>query len=486
MDILDAEQAKSYQYISEQIFRNNKVDVNGNVSYLFAFLFETTRELLSSNNHENVLAKISQLQALYCEYSSLNYYCDHSTADILLCMGNYEESIRIRQKNITGKIIAVNAANMLINLKHKFEVKIQAEDLLSVSSKLTNYGKENIDDILAVMNVLLDEAYHSNQVDIIDEIVADEAKNPFRKREQLSLFWGNPFGYELNKRLVSDDLKKDYIFFPDNKKFIHLIKELSRVSENMLRETRGLPKVGEGWVNETKLYYAIKEIFPQYKIIHQYRCKWLGLQSLDIFVEELNIGIEYQGAQHLRPIDFFGGEEAFKKTQQRDRKKKSLCDKHGIRLIYVYENYDLKDVIDEINSYIAQDEHNIQIQANIQTPNIRSSAMSLVDVKAILNSAPLEDMTLEEQIFIDALCVKLRQNNFDASKLDCIRQSDKALEIEYGGSLIGIIKLQGRNTKMQGPIGEIEYEWFDIENQPIDAYVSNQSKWIEYLKILRH
>jgi hypothetical protein len=117
----------------------------------------------------------------------------------------------------------------------------------------------------------------------------------------------------------------------------------------MLRESRGLPKVNEGWINEAKLYYAIKEEFKQYKVIHQYRCDWLGLQSLDIFIEELNIGLEYQGIQHIKPVDYFGGEKAFKKTQQRKKKKKRLCDKNKVKLIYVYENYELENVIKEIN-----------------------------------------------------------------------------------------------------------------------------------------
>ena len=78
----------------------------------------------------------------------------------------------------------------------------------------------------------------------------------------------------------------------------------------------------------------------------------MGLQSLDIFIKELNIGIEYQGAQHIRPVEYFGGKEAFKKTQERDKKKKRLCNRNGIKLIYVYENYVLEDVFNEIKMCI--------------------------------------------------------------------------------------------------------------------------------------
>lgn len=74
------------------------------------------------------------------------------------------------------------------------------------------------------------------------------------------------------------------------------------------------------------------------------------MQSLDIFIEDLKIGLEYQGAQHLRPVEYFEGEEAFKKTQERDKRKKQLCYENDINPIYVYENYNLEDVIKEIEA----------------------------------------------------------------------------------------------------------------------------------------
>lgn len=328
--MLNNKQLKSYQYISKQILQGNKVDIEGNISYLFVFLFETTRELLQSKNYENVLTKISQLQKLYGEqHSSLNVYCDHSMADILLCAGNHKECLRIMQQAITGKTKAVHTANMLINLKYKFGGQIRAEELLSTTSKLTQYGKDNIGDILKVMNVLLAEAYQRDSIDIIGEIATDEIRKSSNKGE-LTLFAGNPYGYELNKNLAIKDLEWNYISFFNNDRFIHFTKELSRISENMLRESKGLPRVNEGWLNETKLYYAIKEHFPQFNVIHQYRSKWLGLQSLDIFIDKLDIGVEYQGAQHIKPVDFFGGEEAFEKTKQRDKKKKTFALSMGL------------------------------------------------------------------------------------------------------------------------------------------------------------
>jgi len=477
-DMLDSKQLRSYQYISEQISKGNKIDIEGNISYLFAFLFETTRELLDSKDYEIALKKISQLQDLYGDsHRSLNQYCTQSTVDILLCAGNHKESMKILEKIVAGKDKAAGAANMLINLKHKFGGQISAEELLSTAGKLSWFGKENIDGILNIMSILLNEANQREPLNIIEEIFTDEKKTPTKKGEW-PLFVGNPYGFDLGEHLVPPEYKEGYISFYKNEKFVHFVEELSRISENMLRESKGLPKINEGWLNETKLYYAVQEAFSQYNVIHQYRCIWLGLQSLDIFIEGLNIGIEYQGAQHLRPVDFFGGEEAFRKTQKRDKKKKKLCDENGVKLIYVYEGYELDDVLEEINSFIS--ESGIILKPKVATPSLSVSEAetSSVDLNALFSSA-LANENPDEKRFLDSLFVKLKQNNFNPSLLTWDRLADKTLNILYNDCQIGRIKLIARKTRMQ-VLTDNGVAW--NENRPLDEYIKDQDKWIEYIK----
>lgn len=68
--------------------------------------------------------------------------------------------------------------------------------------------------------------------------------------------------------------------------------------ENIIREEKSIPKIGEGWISETLLFYEIKEAFQEHQVIPHGSPSWLGLQHLDIFFPELNIAIEYQGKQH--------------------------------------------------------------------------------------------------------------------------------------------------------------------------------------------
>lgn len=91
-----------------------------------------------------------------------------------------------------------------------------------------------------------------------------------------------------------------------------------------------------GKVNEIKLYNTIKEHFTD--AIHIYYDKFLGKQSIDIYIPCINIGIEYQGDEHFRPIEFFGGEDELLKIKERDKRKFEKCKEHGLKLLYFTYN----------------------------------------------------------------------------------------------------------------------------------------------------
>lgn len=94
------------------------------------------------------------------------------------------------------------------------------------------------------------------------------------------------------------------------------------------------------WISEEQVYILSKKIFGARNVIYQHRPFFLkssvgGQMSYDIFIVGLNVAIEYQGEQHFRPIDFFGGTESFITRQNRDKEKKELSQLHGINLVYI-------------------------------------------------------------------------------------------------------------------------------------------------------
>ena len=85
---------------------------------------------------------------------------------------------------------------------------------------------------------------------------------------------------------------------------------------------------------EMRLYQMVKNICPD--AIHHYQdIKIMGRQHLDIYIPLLQIGIEYQGLQHFKPIPFYGGQKAFEKIVANDLKKIEKCDILGIKLLHV-------------------------------------------------------------------------------------------------------------------------------------------------------
>jgi hypothetical protein len=129
-----------------------------------------------------------------------------------------------------------------------------------------------------------------------------------------------------------------------------LIKELTKqrtqirsILEDEVRAKLGYKPIGEAWTSETTLFYIVQSLFPAATVLRHYRPDVLQGMELDVFIQELRIGIEYQGVQHFECVEHWGGMEALKELQARDKKKRELCQSLGIRLIYFRYDEDLSN-----------------------------------------------------------------------------------------------------------------------------------------------
>jgi len=116
---------------------------------------------------------------------------------------------------------------------------------------------------------------------------------------------------------------------------------IARDAENKVRDVLGVPRIGEGWISETQLFKLIKLLFTDYEVIREARFDWLGSQRIDIFIPAVAVAIEYQGEQHFKPVELFGGEAGFREAQLRDKRKRQLCKSNGVKLIYFTHSEDL-------------------------------------------------------------------------------------------------------------------------------------------------
>lgn len=73
------------------------------------------------------------------------------------------------------------------------------------------------------------------------------------------------------------------------------------------------------------------------KYDYQKTFTWLKYKAqlkLDFYLPEKKIAIECQGGQHFSPVERFGGKKNFDSVKIRDNIKKTLCEAHGIKMLY--------------------------------------------------------------------------------------------------------------------------------------------------------
>ena len=84
-------------------------------------------------------------------------------------------------------------------------------------------------------------------------------------------------------------------------------------------------------------------------------CKDKQALPFDFFITEKKYLIEFDGRQHFKPIDFFGGDLAFQKCQKHDKIKNQWCKNHNIPLIRIpytqLNNLCIKDLLLETSKF---------------------------------------------------------------------------------------------------------------------------------------
>lgn len=74
-------------------------------------------------------------------------------------------------------------------------------------------------------------------------------------------------------------------------------------------------------------------------------CKNIRVLPFDFYLKDLNILIEYDGIQHFKPVDFFGGEMSFKLLRVNDLIKNNFCVKNNIKLIRIKYTDNIQTVL---------------------------------------------------------------------------------------------------------------------------------------------
>jgi hypothetical protein len=265
-----------------------------------------------------------------------SFYGGLVASDSFFLAGRLEEALAVCPLLPLGRKWTL-LSNKRLNLLYANGADLAAREALALFPKrLTAYGTENVEQVGAIVDERIRDLMQNGGIlaSVIDT-EGDELITPWL------VYNGTFYSKYVQLNLPCHE-------FSRSKSLQSTIGGLSRLAENTLREEAGLPNVGEGWIAETRLYRELKQAFPHLHLEQHASPKWLGRQHLDIFFPDIHVAVDYQGAQHSRPIDYFGGEAAFLSQQNRDRRKKAMCTRQGVILLHVHPDYDLASVVAQV------------------------------------------------------------------------------------------------------------------------------------------
>lgn len=244
----------------------------------------------------------------------------HFRSQGLLKLGKYEEGLEQLQQAYLEVVLRggvwTTAQRRICTLKRKLGKPPEAIDILDPED-LTKYGRENVDRVCSILDKNLKQDIKGSIA--IEDVTKEEmtANVPYNPGEIVT-------HYIPAKEKVAGLLGQNWV----------------KKAENRVRVEDGMPRIGEGWISETKLKNIVTCLLEPIgcEVIHRDSPVWLGSQHLDIYIPSIALAIEYMGRQHYEPVEYFGGEESYKENKKRDRVKKMKCTKNGVELIrYKYD-----------------------------------------------------------------------------------------------------------------------------------------------------
>lgn len=368
----DKKQLEFYNIFKENFEQGKYLDVGGMRNYIRYYIYSVLKDYRKTKDFDHLSKTFETLRK---EYPNLS----HDTQNIEVEIGRdlkikkYLDFILPHEEDEVWVKFIKSKIEQIQHHNNSLPTYSDNEDLLELlkigfkKQNLTNFGIENIETILERLILIIQKIEVENN-EALSRRFHDKKKHykTSKYNDQFDPLYYKIFFDSLEEfeERLSEHNKRNVGITERNKKYPstyptivqfaieNYVKEITREAENQIREQRGLPKVGEGWISETNLFYQIKNSYPEHLVVHHGKVKWLGLQHVDIYFPEINIAIEYQGKQHTEMVEYFGGEEGFDQTLMNDMIKKEKCKNNNCILIEVFPDYNFENVKTEIDNAI--------------------------------------------------------------------------------------------------------------------------------------
>ena len=379
-----------YKLWLKNLNNNKPLDFGNNCEYIYKFLHQIISNFIENKDIDRLLSNIKLIENNFNEYLGIINDLNILKADAYFILENYDKSFEFRKKTylsfydlfLYGPLLEspeniINSKWILdkwgryltdLGIKNKKEIINYLDDLLDEK----DFKNKNI--LISFINKNYKyEILSGNELKNLERYFIEDNKDVFleNKYEKLKKQYlnekNNSFEtimsseycifrtfLDVNLRFLDENYFYKELFVPDIilESFRNFCKELIMKAENKFRLDNNYHLTTEKWISEANLFKKIVDLFPEELVLKHQRPGWLGRQHFDIFLPFKNIAIEYQGDPHLRPVPYFGGEEGFNNTLERDKRKKKLCELNNCKLIEVFPNYDINFVEKQIKEAI--------------------------------------------------------------------------------------------------------------------------------------
>ena len=110
------------------------------------------------------------------------------------------------------------------------------------------------------------------------------------------------------------------------------------------------PICNNNCIGENKIINFLNKLNISYEKQYTFdNCQHVNVLKFDFYIKNLNLVIEFDGEQHFRPIEFFGGNEKFYNTIIRDAIKNQYCEDNNINILRIpyWESKNIEKIIKE-------------------------------------------------------------------------------------------------------------------------------------------
>lgn len=384
IDDASDDQKRFFNWFIRELDQGRHPDLQGNLSYLFALAYQVIGCFITRPDYPGLSEWFDRIRVGYGATTKVNAYLDAWQADAALLVEDWGSAWEW-QRPVRLSV------DYIVNVQRRCrERRLTATDLralLGGKNGLTEQGNKHLGELDGYADAILEQQHAAVGMNVVDacvekywslapgdedlQSISDECDYLVSARALKGMYTKQPAPVQTDRYLFNGALMpmRETTDRHESVSFTMRIRQMNpsvtfvraapaveaialarcrmvlREAENVLRRAHGLPDIGQGWVAETELYELLRRNLPAVAVVQHARPDWLRPQHLDVYMPGHNLGVEYQGSQHLQPVDYFGGEKAFEQQLRRDEKKRRLCAKHGCALIEVHEGYDEETVL---------------------------------------------------------------------------------------------------------------------------------------------